>query len=161
VYGVPALLALLVTAGAIRWVASGRLSRAERFVSYLAALVAACCILSLSAAFVVSLLTGHGSADNGPSGAIEWFTFAFPWLGLVAGIYLLRRNARTGVPDAVNAIAAMQVVYVIAAIFCFAVWGTFGWQVGAYFVAVTTVAYLVQIVGFSVAAKGHAALAQK
>jgi hypothetical protein len=155
-FGVPLMLAILVTLGSFRWIVTGRLSRAERLSAYLAALVAAGCILLLSGMFVVSMLTGHGG-----SATIEWVMLAFPLLGSLTGAYLLRKNLRAGVPDAVNAVAAMQVVYVTVAILSFAVFGTYGWQIGAYLVAVTTLVYLVQIVAVSVAAPGQTALAPK
>ena len=160
-FGVPLMLAILVTLGSFRWIVTGRLSRAERLSAYLAALVAACCILLLPGVFVVSMLTGQGGGATRPSGGIEWFMFAFPLLGSLVGAYLLRKNLRAGVPDAVNAVAAMQVVYVTVAILSFAVFGTYGWQIGAYLVAVTTLVYLVQIVAVSVAAPGQTALAPK
>jgi len=76
--------------------------------------------------FVVSMLTGYGGSATRPSGGIEWVMFAFPVLGSLMGAYLLRKNLRTGVPDAVNAVAAMQVVYVTVAILSFAIVGTYG-----------------------------------
>lgn len=160
-YAVPLMLAILVTLGSFRWIVTGRFSRAERLSAYLAALVAACCILLLPGVFVVSMLTGQGWGATRPSGGIEWFMFAFPLLGSLVGAYLLRKNSRTGVPATVNAVAAMQVVYVIEAIVCFVVFGTYGWQVGAYLVAVTTLVYLVQIVAVAATAPGQTALAPK
>ena len=153
--GVPLLLAILVTLGSFRWVASGRLTRGERVVGYLAALVAAACFLSIFFTY------GSDDAQSAPSGFIEWFMVARPWVASVAGAYLLRRNSRAGVPDAANAIAAMQIVYVVVAIICLATYASSGWQIGAYLVAVTTLVYLVQIVAVSVAAPGHSAPAPK
>jgi hypothetical protein len=147
--GVPLLLALLVTAGTARRVVSRRFSRAERVLAYLAALVAAGCLLSLYWPY------GSGDAQSAPSGVLDWFMVAFPWVGLTAGAYLLRRNSRTGIPDAANAVTAMQIVYVIVAIFCLVAYAWVGWQVGAYLVALTAAAYLAQIVAVSVAAPGH------
>jgi hypothetical protein len=152
--GVPFLLAILVAIGTIHWVASGRVSRAERLIAYLAALVAAYCVLSLY------FLYGSGDAQSGPSGFREWFTLAFSWAGSAAGACLVWRNVRIGVAEAVNAIAAMQVVYVVVAVFCLVAFQPEGWQIGAYLVAVTTVAYLTQVVAVSLAAPSHAALAQ-
>lgn len=152
--GVPFLLAMLITVGTFRWVVAGRFSRAERLVAYLAALVAACCLLSLYFAY------GSGDAQGAPSGFLDWFMVALPWVGSAAGAYLLRRNSRSGVPDAANAIAAMQIVYVIVAVICLVAYASSGWQIGAYLVAVTTAVYLTHIVAVSVAAPGHEALAQ-
>jgi hypothetical protein len=65
------------------------------------------------------------------------------------------------VPNAVNALTAMQVVYMADAVICLVGYHSWGWQIGAYLVAVTTAAYLTQIVAVSVAAPSHATLAQK
>jgi len=82
--------------------------------------------------------------------------FAFPVLGSLMGAYLLRKNLRTGVPDAVNTVAAMQVVYVTVAILGFAIFGTYGWQIGAYLIAMTTLAYMAQTGWhFLVRTRGH------
>jgi hypothetical protein len=153
--GVPLFLAILVTVGTFRRVVSGRLTRAERMVGYLAALVAAACLLSIFFTY------GADDAQSSPSGIIEWFMVAFPLVGLAAGVYLLRRNSRTGVPDAASTIAAMQIVYVIVAIICLATYASPELQIGAYLVAVTTLVYLVQIVAVAVAAPGQTALAPK
>jgi hypothetical protein len=153
--GVPFLLAILVTLGSIRWFISGRLSRAERLVAYLAAVIAASCILSLYVPLAFSLFTGHGEADTEAPGFLGWFVFGFPLLGFAVGAYLLWRNSRTGVPATANAVAAMQVVYVVVAVFCLVAYYSLGWQVGAYFVAVTTLVYLIQIVAVSFAAKSQ------
>ena len=51
-------------------------------------------------------------------------------------------------------------VYVVVAVCCLAAFQPEGWQIGAYLVAVTTVAYLTQVVAVSLAAPSHAALAQ-
>ena len=153
--GVPLMLAILVTAGTFRWVVSERLTRAERVAGYLAALVAAACFLSIFFTY------GSDDAQSAPSGFIEWFMVALPWVASAAGAYLLRRNSRAGVPDAVNVIAAMQIVYVSVAVICLAAYASSGWQIGAYLVAVTTLVYLVHIVAVSMAAPGHPAPAPK
>jgi hypothetical protein len=153
--GVPFLLAILVTAGTIRRIVAGRFTRAESLVGYLAALVAACCFLSLFFAY------GSDNAQSAPSGFIEWFMVAFPSAGSAAGGYLLWRNSRVGVPDAANAIAAMETVYVIVAVVCLTTYASPELQIGAYLVAVTILVYLVQIVAVSVAAPGHPAPAPR
>jgi hypothetical protein len=153
-WGVPAMLAILVTAGTFLWARSGRLTRAERLIGHLSALIAACCLLS---AFLPS---GSNDFPDAASGVSEWSLALFPWMASAAGVALIWRNARTGVPDAANVIAAMQIVYVIVAVDCLVTWAREG-QVGAYLVAVTTLLYVVQIVAVSVAAPGHPASAPK
>lgn len=131
-----------MTVGTLHWVISGRLSRSERLVAYASSLVAACCLLTLY------LPVGQ----RAPSSFLEWFMVVFLWVGSAAGAYLVWRNSRTGVPTAANAIAAMQVVYVVVAVYCLV--GFRPWQVGAYLVAVTTLVYVTQVVAVSVAPTG-------
>jgi hypothetical protein len=153
-WGLPAMLAILVTAGTFLWARSGRLTRAELVVGYLAALVAAACLLSIFFDF------GSDDARSSPSGFIEWFMLAFPWVGSAAGVAVIWRNTWAGVPAAANVIAAMQIVYVIVAVDCLVTWASEG-KIGAYLVAVTTLAYIVQVVAIAVAAPGRTALAPK
>lgn len=87
--------------------------------------------------------------------------FLVSWVGSAAGAYLLWRNLRRGVPHAANIISAMQIVYAIVAVFCIVAFASEGWQIGAYLVAVTTLAYIAQVVEVSVAAPGHPAPATK
>jgi hypothetical protein len=110
--GVPFLLTILATAGTLRWAVSGRFTRAERGAGYLAALVAACCLLSMFSA------GGSDRSQSAPSDFVEWFILLFSWVASTAGVGLIWRNARAGVPGTANAIAAMQVVYAIVAVVC-------------------------------------------
>jgi hypothetical protein len=63
----PLMLAILVTLGSFRWIVSKRFSRAECLSAYLAALVAACCFLS------IYLPPRNGDSAWGPAGLLEWF----------------------------------------------------------------------------------------
>jgi hypothetical protein len=153
-WGVPAMLAILVTAGTFLWARAGRLTRAERLIGYLSALIAACCLLS------TFLPSGSNDFPDAASGVSEWSLVLFPWMASAAGVALIWRNARTGVPDAANTIAAMQIVYAIVAVDSLVTWAR-EWQVGAYLVAVATLVYMTQIVAVSVAAPGHPAPAPK
>jgi hypothetical protein len=153
--GIPSLLAILVTAGAFRLAVSGRLTRGERLVGYLAALGAGCCFLA------IYLPDGNGDSAWGPSTVSEWCMLLTSWVGSAAGAYLLWRNRRRGVPDAANVIVAMQIAYAITAVFSLIAFPFNGWQVGAYLVALTTLAYLAQIAAVSVAAPRHPAPAVK
>ena len=149
-WGVPAMLAILVTAGTFLWARAGQLTRAERLIGYLSALIAACCLLS------TFLPSGSNDFPEAASGVVDWSLALFPWMGSAVGVALILRNTRTGVPDAANVIAAMQIVYVIVAVDCLVTWASEG-QIGAYLVAVTTLVYMTQIVAVSVAAPGHPA----
>jgi sorbitol-specific phosphotransferase system component IIC len=144
------MLPILVTAGTFLWAKSGRLTRAERLIAYLSALATASCLLSM--------LVPSSSSDfpDAASSGVEWSLALFPWVGSAAGVALIWRNARTGVPDAASAIAAMEIVYVIVAGDCLITYASEG-QVGAYLVAVTTLAYIAQIVAVAAAAPGHTA----
>lgn len=144
-----------MTVGTFRWVVSGRLTRADCVVGYLAALLADCCFLCLYLPY------GNDDPARAPSSFPEWFMFLVSWVGSAAGAYLLWRNLRRGVPHATNIISAMQIVYAIVAVFCIVAFASEGWQIGAYLVAVTTLAYIAQVVEVSVAAPGHPAPATK
>ena len=152
--GIPFLLAILVTAGAFRLALSGRFTRTERLVGYLAAMGAACCLLS------IFLPYGSNNFVSAPSGAFEWFMTVFPWMASAAGIALVWRNAQAGVPEGANVIAAMELVYVTVAVICLVSYAG-EWQIGACLVALTTLVYLAQIAAVSVAAPRHPAPAPK
>jgi hypothetical protein len=145
--GVPLSLAILVTVGTLRWVISGRLTRAELVVGCLAALVADCCFLSLYLPY------GNDDPARAPSSVSEWFMFLVSWVGSAAGAYLPWRNLRRGVPHAASVISAMQIVYATVAAFCIVAFASEGRQIGAYLVAVTTLAYMTQVVAVAVAAE--------
>ncbi len=142
--GVPLLLAVPVAAASIRWHLARRLSRLERVSAYLMALVALCCFLCI-----------YLSGENPPSSFSEWSLFAFGLAAPAVGASLLFRNRRRGVPLDAGPIAAMQMVYVTVAIFCLGAFGHERWQIGAYLVALTTAAYLAQIVAVSVAGRAR------
>lgn len=141
--GLPLMLPILVSVGNFRWAAAGRLPRAERLAAYVAALLAELGFLSLFLPF------GSGEPLTAPSSFREWVMLLAPWVGSAAGAFLLWRNRRAGVPDAANAIAAMQVAYTIVAVFCLVTFEPARWQVGAYVAALTAVLYLIQIVSLS------------
>ena len=142
--GVPLLLAVPVAAASIRWHLARRLSRLERVSAYLMALVALCCFLCI-----------YLSGENPPSSFSEWSLFAFGLAAPAVGASLLFRNRRRGVPLDAGPIAAMQMVYMTVAIFCLGAFGHERWQIGAYLVALTTAAYLAQIVAVSVAGRAR------
>lgn len=68
-----------------------------------------------------------------------------PLLPLLFGVYVVIKNLRNKGPKEVSAIMAMQFVYLSNALLCLIAY--FGdWQIGAYFVVVTSIVYLLQIV---------------
>ncbi len=142
--GVPAAMPILVAVASIRWISSGRCTRAECLVGYLAALGAAACLLSVY--FV------RGGDGSGPTGFFEWSMLVVTWVGPAAGVYLVWRNSRCGVHGAPNAILAMQIVYVVVVVCGLAGFASDGLEIGGYLVVLTTVAYLAQIAAVSIAA---------
>ncbi len=142
--GVPAVLPILIAAASIRWIASGRCTRAECLVGYLAAFAAASCLLSLY--FV------RDGSEGEPSTLLEWLLLVFTWVGPAAGVLLLWRNSRRGVRGAPNAIMAMQIVYVVVAVYGLVGFGSSGLEIGGWLTVVTTAAYLAQICAVSAAA---------
>lgn len=143
------LLAIPVSALTARWVVSGTSSRAERLVAYLTASFVACSSLFLFLALFARW--------PGPAG----FVVPHVGVGLAASAGLLALNWWRGVPSTVNAIVAMQMAYVFSAPFILLSTVERRAGLGRDFVAVTTLAYIVQILAVSVAALRHRTLAQK
>jgi hypothetical protein len=129
----PAFLPPFVLLASIRWLMPGGLSRLERI---------ACHVLTVAAlaAMALTFLEVRGP----PPRLNEWISLLGPLLVLVfgAGVYL--RNPRTGRGTPYSPILLLQVVYIANAILVLA--GFFpDWQMGAYCVLVTTMAYAIQI----------------
>jgi hypothetical protein len=149
----PLFLACLASAASVRWCVSNRLSRVERLLGYIGTLTGAIMFLSLDI-----------RGGMWPSRFFEWLV----WTGLLmiplAGVLLWVRNRRKGIPKALNAITAMQIVYIADAVWALALVflpsappkpGEFQLslkpQIGAYFVLLTALVYLTQICAVSFA----------
>lgn len=143
------LLPIPVSALTARWVVSGTSSRAERLVAYLVASFVACWYLF----GVIALYFQY------PRNA--WSLVLYVGVGLMVSAGLLALNWWRGVPSTVNAIVAMQMVYVLSALFILLAAGERRGGVGTHFVEVTRWVYIVQILAVSVAALTHRKLAQK
>jgi hypothetical protein len=65
---------------------------------------------------------------------------------LLFGGYVVIKNLRNKGPREVSAVMAMQIAYLSSALFCLIGFFRTGWQIGAYFVVVTSIVYLLQIV---------------
>jgi len=138
---IPFFFSVLVCAAYVRWMISGLLSRPERAITYVVS-----SLVALRVLFWIIL----GLKDEGwPSDVQGWLLVAIPLLMLLFGVYVVVKNLRNKGPKEVSAVMAMQIVYLSNALFCLIVFFG-GWQIGAYFVVVTSGVYLIQIVLVSV-----------
>jgi hypothetical protein len=138
--GVPAFLAVLASAGSIRWMISGSFSAVERVIAYIAgASMAGVSLSPLVEQGVPSFTTLDWQDWKG------WLVLAVPVLVLAVGIGFLFRNSRTARSSQFNPVMSVQVAYVAHAAMWLLVW--YGhWDVGAYFVLVATLAFVIQMV---------------
>ena len=134
----PYLLAIPIAAALVRWIASGRLSDAERWAGRLLAAGAAC-------------VTGSQlfSDGNSPSSAADWTAFLVV-LAMLAGWAALSLWALRGgrAPGGLDAIVMMELAYLPNVALCVQV--ATGWgehlQIGAYAVLLTSAAYGAHVV---------------
>ena len=131
--GFPFLLTLPVAGVYLRWFSTGALSRQASIAAYVVA--------GAMAALTLSLYLG---LDDTPDNVHDWLVWIGPLGTLGLGMWLLVRNARTHLPQALNAAITMQVVYVVNGLL--ALIGFFGdWDIGAYFALATVVVYVIQL----------------
>jgi len=138
--GWPYLLAVPIAAALVRWVASGRLSNAERWSGRLFAAGAACVTGSQ---FVAPIF--HG---NWPSGAGDWMGFFVPLALLAGGAALALWAMRSGrAPDGLDAMVMMEAAYLPNVVLCVLMAGSWDQplQSGAYVVLLTSVAYVIHL----------------
>ncbi|MHC4639135.1 MAG: hypothetical protein ACYTBV_16790 [Planctomycetota bacterium] len=137
---IPFFLSVLVSAASVRWIISGLLSRPERVIAY---------VVSTTIAFVPLYIIIFWIIDPSPSEVQHWLALVMPLLTLLFGVYAVVKNLRNKGPKEVSAVMAMQIVYLSNALLCLILF--FGdWQIGAYFVVVTSIVYLLQIILASV-----------
>ncbi|MDX1488231.1 MAG: hypothetical protein R3268_08530, partial [Acidiferrobacterales bacterium] len=128
------LLPFAISAGYLRWLLTGRLSRGEGRIGYALALLAAGPLV------LVELVDWW---DSGNHGQIVVYSF----IAFGAGAAFVIQNLRTATPSVLNALTAMQVVYLpIAPFWILLAWSGGRAQAGAYLAIVTVLAYGVQIV---------------
>ena len=125
----PFFMAVPVSLGYIRWIITGRLSRAERVFGYLAGGLSACVTLSL-----------YFGASR-PSGIRDWISMVVPLVALAAGGLILWRNRRT---DSMNPLVAMQAAYLAHSLLCLISFAG-EWQSGAYVTLLPTLYYIAQV----------------
>ena len=137
---IPSFLSVLVSAAYVRWMISGLLSRPERAIAYVASSMMAFSTLY----YIISgMLRGFDWLK--PFDVRDWLIVVIPVLTLLSGVYFVIKKLRNKGPKEVSAIMAMQIAYLSNALLCLI--GFFGvWEIGAYFVVVTSIVYLLQIV---------------
>jgi len=144
--GLPASLAILVSAGTLRWLFCGSLSAPERIIAYL---------VSTSMAVVSLSLWYPGLSqwfeERSLPTSTGWLLLSVHVLPLVLGVAVLVRNWRTGRCRQFTAIMSLQVVYVAhAAVLLLIFAGDPALGIGAYFVLAAALTFVVQIVLVSV-----------
>lgn len=136
---IPFFLSVLVSAAYVRWMISGLLSRPERAISYVAS-----SMMAFSTLYAI-ISEGLGGGWPEPSDVRGWLIVVIPVLTLLSGVYFVIKKLRNKGPKEVSAIMAMQFAYLSNALLCLIAY--FGdWQIGAYFVVVASIVYLLQIV---------------
>jgi hypothetical protein len=136
----PFFLSVLVSAASVRWMISGLLSQPERTIAYMLSSMMALVPLYIIILWII---------DPSPSEVRYWLTLVMPLLTLLFGVYAVVKNLRNKGSKEVSAVMAMQIVYLSNALLCLILF--FGdWQVGAYFVVVISIVYLLQIILASV-----------
>jgi hypothetical protein len=132
----PFFLAVPVAATAAHWVIAGSLSRPERIVAYAMSVASA----GLTILFLTALLDREW-----PRLVQDWLAFAATMITMSAGGCLLLRNRVVEQSREFGPVLAIQAAYLANALLCLI---TFlgEWQVGAYCVVVTVIAYLLQII---------------
>jgi hypothetical protein len=135
--GCPALLPALITLASLRWLISDTLSPPERVICYLAG--GAC------TAMVCVTLYSFIQDSGWPKAITEWLTIIFPIMTLGFGIFALLRIRHKLMLKPYLAIMSMQFVYLANSLLCLCAFFR-EWDLGAYFVLVTVLAYLIQII---------------
>jgi len=129
----PAFLPFVILPATIRWLTTGSLSRLGTAVTY---------AFSVAAAGMIGL--SYLRVDGWPGRAPEWIALVAPLLVLLFGGGALVRLRRDGPASTYRPIMAMQVVYIANAMLALA--SLFpDWQLGAYGVLVTVMAYAFQM----------------
>lgn len=129
----PAGLAPVILLASIRWLKPAGLSWPER---------TACHVLAVAG--LAALALTYLAVREPPPRLNEWISLLGPLLVLGFGAWVYLRNPRAGRGTPFSPILVMQVVYIANAILVLA--GFFPeWQIGAYAVLATTMAYAIQI----------------
>ena len=145
----PLLLAIPISAGYLRWLLAGGLAPWAWRTGYALAVLAGLSVLSWIGWSVLPDLNRFPTEEAVILGVAAFCALAA--LGL--GVWLVMRNRRVGLSHALNALIALQVVYVAyapALLVLFRPRGSgmiaIGWGIGAWFALLTVVVYVAQIV---------------
>jgi len=130
--GTPMLITFLMAIASVRWLRCGASSKLERALDYVACIGAA--------GIVSSSLPFMGEA---------WAFYGLAGLVLAAGGWLWLRNRRAGMPAALNAILAMETVFVAYAALVLLIGLNDGWQTGAYTVLAVAIGCVVHVAAAS------------
>jgi hypothetical protein len=138
----PFFLAPFIAIAQVRWTASGRLSRGERLVAWVAAALAAA---SVAWFFWHELWP---KTDDVPVAEIGLFLLLslLPAGGACLAVWLRRR-----VPPALAALVAVEAAYLSNVCLCLWMFREYRYQAGAYCAAVAAAALLVHVVSVSAA----------
>jgi hypothetical protein len=129
----PAYLVAFILPATKRWLTAGILSRPARVIGY-----------TLAVAGVLLIILSYMEFDAWPDGLLQWVATIGPLLILGFGATVIARNLRPGRPGGYGPIMALQVVYIANAML--GLGSSFpDWQVGAYCIVVTIMAYAFQI----------------
>jgi hypothetical protein len=129
----PAYLVVFILPATKRWLTVGAMSRLARVIGY---------ALAVAAALLIFLSYMHFTAW--PENPVQWVAAVGPLLILGFGARVLVGNLRPGRPTAYGPILALQVVYIANAML--GLGASFpDWQVGAYCIVITIMAYALQI----------------
>ncbi len=102
------VLPFFISAGYLRWLFTGGLSRWEGGLGYALALI----VVFLLSVVIIQEWWESGFDDDG-----MWLIFAFLTLGLGAGAWFVIQNLRHGVPLTLTALVALQLAYLPFALF--------------------------------------------
>ncbi|MEZ4412896.1 MAG: hypothetical protein R2910_07940 [Gemmatimonadales bacterium] len=129
----PAFLVAFILPASLRWMTAGTLSGRARSIGY-----------ALAAGAAVLILLSYLQLEAWPDGPAQWVAVVGPVLILGFGATLLVRTRGPGRLGGYTPIMALQVVYIANAML--ALGASFpDWQVGAYCIVVTIMAYALQI----------------
>ncbi|MFQ5757813.1 MAG: hypothetical protein ACE5H7_17185 [Acidiferrobacterales bacterium] len=130
----PFVLTIPIIAASVQGLLPGRRSRPAWLTAYALALAMAGVTLS-----VLALSEFYDNLWE------EYFIVFSPLTVLALGIGWIIRNWRRGLAHTLNAVIAMQVVYIANGALCLALFFDEGWESGAYMTLVTVVLYLAAI----------------
>ncbi len=137
------VLPFFISAGYLRWLFTGGLSRWEGDLGY---------ALALIVVFLLSIFIIPAWWESGFDVDVTWIILAFLTLGLGAGVWFVIQNLRHGAPLTLTALVALQLAYLPCALFWLAVFpvtaliegGASSVGIGAYLAFLAVLVYTAQ-----------------